>query len=36
MLLIHGFAGTAHAHFAPLIAALEPGYRVITPDLSGH
>ncbi len=35
-LLIHGFAGTARAHFAPLIAALEPEYRVIAPDLSGH
>lgn len=36
VLLIHGFAGTARAHFAPLIAALEPAYRVIAPDLSGH
>jgi valacyclovir hydrolase len=36
VLLIHGFAGTARAHFAPLIAALAPEYRVIAPDLSGH
>lgn len=36
VLLIHGFAGTARAHFAPLVAALEPEYRVIAPDLSGH
>ncbi|HZC04840.1 MAG TPA: alpha/beta fold hydrolase [Ktedonobacterales bacterium] len=36
VLLIHGFAGTARTHFAPLIAALEPEYRVIAPDLSGH
>jgi valacyclovir hydrolase len=36
VLLIHGFAGTARAHFAPLIAALEPDYRVIAPDLSGQ
>lgn len=35
-LLIHGFAGTARAHFEPLIAALEPEYRLIAPDLSGH
>ena len=35
-LLIHGFAGTARAHFAPLIAALEPELRVIAPDLSGQ
>jgi valacyclovir hydrolase len=36
VLLIHGFAGTARAHFTPLIAALEPEYRIIAPDLSGH
>ena len=36
VLLIHGFAGTARAHFAPLIAALAPDYRVVAPDLSGH
>lgn len=36
VLLIHGFAGTAHAHFDPLIAALAPEYRVIAPDLAGH
>ncbi len=36
VLLIHGFAGTARAHFAALIAALEPEYRIIAPDLSGH
>lgn len=36
VLLIHGFAGTARAHFTPLIAALEPDYRVIAPDLSGQ
>ncbi len=36
VLLIHGFAGTARAHFAPLIAALAPDYRVIAPDLSGQ
>jgi len=36
VLLIHGFAGTARAHFATLIAALEPEYRIIAPDLSGH
>lgn len=36
VLLIHGFAGTARAHFAPLIAALEPDYRVLAPDLSGQ
>lgn len=36
VLLIHGFAGAARAHFAPLIAALEPDYRLIAPDLSGQ
>ncbi len=36
MLLIHGFAGTARAHFTPLIDALESEYRLIAPDLSGH
>lgn len=36
VLLIHGFAGAARAHFAPLIEALTPEYRVIAPDLSGH
>ena len=36
VLLIHGFAGTARTHFAPLIAALEPEYRIIAPDLSKH
>jgi valacyclovir hydrolase len=36
VLLIHGFAGAARAHFAPLIAALEPDYRIIAPDLSGQ
>ncbi len=36
VLLIHGFAGTARAHFAPLIAALTPDFRVIAPDLSGQ
>ena len=36
VLLIHGFAGTAREHFAPLIAALEPDYRIIAPDLSGQ
>lgn len=36
VLLIHGFAGTARAHFAPLIEALASDYRVIAPDLSGH
>jgi len=36
VLLIHGFAGTARVHFAPLIAALAPEYRVLAPDLSGH
>jgi pimeloyl-ACP methyl ester carboxylesterase len=36
VLLIHGFAGTARAHFAPLISALEPNYRIIAPDLSGQ
>lgn len=36
VLLIHGFAGTAREHFGPLIAALEPEYRVLAPDLSGH
>jgi valacyclovir hydrolase len=36
VLLLHGFAGTARAHFAPLIAALAAEYRLIAPDLSGH
>lgn len=40
VLLIHGFAGTARAHFAPLIEALTDSphsqYRVVAPDLSGH
>lgn len=36
VILIHGFAGTARAHFTPLIQALATDYRVIAPDLSGH
>lgn len=36
VLLVHGFAGSALAHFAPLIAALGPDYHVIAPDLSGQ
>ncbi len=36
VVLIHGFAGTARAHFTPLIEALASDYRVIAPDLSGH
>ncbi len=36
VLLIHGFAGTARTHFAPLITALEADYRLIAPDLSGQ
>lgn len=36
VLLIHGFAGTARAHFTPLLAALAADYRLIAPDLSGQ
>lgn len=36
VVLIHGFAGTARAHFTPLIEALASDYRVVAPDLSGH
>jgi len=36
VLLVHGFAGTARAHFGPLIDALTAEYRVIAPDLRGH
>ncbi len=36
VLLIHGLAGTAETHFATLIDALSPEYRIIAPDLRGH
>ncbi|HEX9038850.1 MAG TPA: alpha/beta hydrolase [Ktedonobacterales bacterium] len=36
VLLIHGFAGAARAHFTPLIAALSADYRILAPDLSGQ
>ena len=36
VVLLHGFAGTAHAHFDPLIEALTPTYRIIAPDLRGY
>lgn len=37
VLLIHGMAGTAQAHFAPLLSELTgAGFRVIAPDLRGH
>jgi valacyclovir hydrolase len=36
VLLIHGFAGTARAHFGPLIDVLMQDFRVIAPDLRGH
>jgi valacyclovir hydrolase len=35
VLLIHGLAGTAIAHFGPLIENLSADYRVIAPDLRG-
>lgn len=35
VVLLHGMAGTAAAHFGPLIDALAPQYRVIAPDLRG-
>jgi valacyclovir hydrolase len=36
VVLLHGFAGTAHTHFGPLIEALASSYRVIAPDLRGY
>ena len=36
VVLLHGFAGTAHAHFDPLIEALAPTYRILAPDLRGY
>lgn len=36
VLLLHGLAGTARAHFDPLIAELSAHHRVIAPDLRGH
>lgn len=35
VVLLHGLAGTAHLHFAPLMAELAPDFRVIAPDLRG-
>lgn len=36
VLMLHGFAGTARAHFGPLIDRLALDARVIAPDLRGH
>lgn len=36
ILVLHGFAGTARAHFGPIIEELASSGRVIAPDLPGH
>ncbi|MCU0493424.1 MAG: alpha/beta hydrolase [Chloroflexaceae bacterium] len=36
LLLIHGFTGTGHNHFAPLFAQLKAEYRLLAPDLRGY
>src|SRR6266849_4395034 len=36
ILMLHGFAGTARAHFGPLIEILALDARIIAPDLRGH
>jgi len=36
LVMLHGFTGTAHRHFAALIQEFRSEYRVLAPDLRGY